>query len=151
MSIEQLGSIGEFIASIAVVISLLYLARQMRQNTSQLSRNEMNATHEQVSYWRHAIVENADLAEIWHKGVNDEALTPVEETRLHFTLQELAWTLIQWRDRAATGAIDPIRADEAIEGMHTVVTSSERFRKWWRENKRGLPREFMDGVDRRGT
>jgi len=36
MSIAELGSLGEFIASIAVVLSMAFLAFQMRQNTKAL-------------------------------------------------------------------------------------------------------------------
>jgi hypothetical protein len=33
MSLEDLGNIGEFVAAVAVVVSLIYLAVQIRQNT----------------------------------------------------------------------------------------------------------------------
>jgi hypothetical protein len=36
MSLEQLGNIGEFVAAIAVVVSIFYLAVQMRQNTASV-------------------------------------------------------------------------------------------------------------------
>jgi hypothetical protein len=36
MSLEQLGNIGEFVAAIAVVVSIFYLATQMRQNTASV-------------------------------------------------------------------------------------------------------------------
>ena len=36
MDIQDLGAIGELIGSIAVVVTLIYLAQQIRQNTRQL-------------------------------------------------------------------------------------------------------------------
>jgi hypothetical protein len=36
MSLEDLGNIGELIAAIGVIVSLVYLAVQMRQNTAAL-------------------------------------------------------------------------------------------------------------------
>lgn len=33
MSLEDLGNVGEFVAAVAVVVSLIYLAVQIRQNT----------------------------------------------------------------------------------------------------------------------
>jgi len=33
MSLEDLGNIGEFVAAVSVVVSLIYLAVQIRQNT----------------------------------------------------------------------------------------------------------------------
>jgi hypothetical protein len=34
MSLEDLGNIGEFVAAAAVIVSLIYLAMQIRQNTT---------------------------------------------------------------------------------------------------------------------
>jgi hypothetical protein len=39
MSLEDLGNIGEFVAAVAVVLSLIYLALQIRQNTMQITQN----------------------------------------------------------------------------------------------------------------
>ena len=39
MSLEDLGNIGEFVAAVAVVVSLVYLAIQIRQNTHQITEN----------------------------------------------------------------------------------------------------------------
>jgi hypothetical protein len=36
MSLEDLGNVGEFVAAVAVVVSLIYLAFQIRQNTRWL-------------------------------------------------------------------------------------------------------------------
>ena len=36
MSLEDLGNIGEFVAAVAVVVSLIYLAVQIRDNTRSL-------------------------------------------------------------------------------------------------------------------
>ncbi len=36
MTLEDLGNLGEIIGAIAVVISLVYLAVQIRQNTAQI-------------------------------------------------------------------------------------------------------------------
>ena len=39
ISIQDLGSIGEFVSSIAVLITLVYLAIQIRLNTRQLEHH----------------------------------------------------------------------------------------------------------------
>ncbi|MEE8301394.1 MAG: hypothetical protein V3S24_03055 [Candidatus Tectomicrobia bacterium] len=40
MTVMELGAIGEFVGSIAVIGTLIYLALQIRQNTSQQRREE---------------------------------------------------------------------------------------------------------------
>ena len=43
MTLEDLGNIGEFIAAIAVVVSLVYLAIQIRQNTNSVRTSTYQA------------------------------------------------------------------------------------------------------------
>lgn len=42
MSLSDLANVGEFISSIAVLGSLIFLSRQMRQMTEQMRQSEMN-------------------------------------------------------------------------------------------------------------
>ena len=37
MTLQDLGNLGEFISAVAVVVSLVYVAYQIRQNTRQLA------------------------------------------------------------------------------------------------------------------
>jgi hypothetical protein len=78
LSWQDLGDIGEMVSAIAVVISLVYLAFQIRQNTNQIEQNTKTAratafdssiSHAMVA--RQAIFENEDIARIWHKGSQD--------------------------------------------------------------------------------
>jgi hypothetical protein len=46
MTITQLGALGEFIGSIAVLLTLIYLAVQIRQNTRSLDENRSLAMAE---------------------------------------------------------------------------------------------------------
>ena len=47
-TVQDLGAIGEFVASIAVVISLIYVGTQLRQN-SKLAR--IQGTEERRGSW----------------------------------------------------------------------------------------------------
>jgi hypothetical protein len=49
MSLEDLGNIGEFVAAVAVIVSLIYLAVRIRQNTRVLC----SATHQAWAYHGH--------------------------------------------------------------------------------------------------
>ena len=43
LSLEDLGNIGEFVSAVAVVVSLLYLAMQIRQNTKSVQTSAYQA------------------------------------------------------------------------------------------------------------
>ncbi len=57
MDLTQLANLGEFIGGVAVLVTLIYLALQVRQNTRALepsARGGMGQLMEAVSRERHA-------------------------------------------------------------------------------------------------
>ena len=82
MTIQDLGSIGELVAAIATVMTLAYLALQIRQNTrSVLSATEL----ELMAAWNHLHVirsQDPQLNEILVRGlVGSEPLNEIEASR----------------------------------------------------------------------
>jgi uncharacterized membrane protein YebE (DUF533 family) len=72
MSLQDLGSLGEFIGSIAVLATLIYLAYQTRQTTKMLaqSKDAQTASMIQATYnlWHNLygrILESPDTARIF--------------------------------------------------------------------------------------
>ena len=68
---EAIGAIVEAIGVLGVIASLFYLAVQIRQNTLQARRSELDATLEQSTVVRMALAENQGLADIWIAGLDD--------------------------------------------------------------------------------
>ncbi len=92
MSIQELGSIGEFVSSLAVLITLLYLAVQIRQTRNATVASTMLNNRIQ---FQNIMIANRDslIATIIVKADKGEALTEEEEYRLsnHINLQ---WNLL---------------------------------------------------------
>ena len=90
MNWEAIGAIGEIIGALAVVVTLVILTIQMRQSTNamkesnRLARSAALDRHaESVGRWRASLVENAEVARIWHKAQNKQALDEFEILRLN--------------------------------------------------------------------
>ncbi len=89
MSIQNLGSIGEFIAALATLATLVYLAVQIRQNTKQVEEGTRAARASAVSSGlqlinsnRLAIYSDQDVASIWSRGLEDPtAPDPIDPKR----------------------------------------------------------------------
>ncbi|MBS1117761.1 MAG: hypothetical protein H6Q87_2145 [candidate division NC10 bacterium] len=62
MSLEQLSSLAQVFGSIGVIVSLIFVGLQIKQNTGALQRNEHNSTMEQWTVIRMAIAKNRDIA-----------------------------------------------------------------------------------------
>jgi hypothetical protein len=73
MSLADLGAIGEFISSIAVVITLIYLAIQIRENTESVKEtNSIIHTDRMIGHSR-AIASDPQLADIFRRGSADRS------------------------------------------------------------------------------
>ena len=75
MSIMELGALGEFLGSIGVIATLIYLATQIRQNTKQLHATTSNQEFENVAL-AYEPVYRPHLGPVWVKGQsNPDALS----------------------------------------------------------------------------
>ena len=63
MNIDQLGSIGEFIGGIAVVVSLIYVAIQLRRNTKETRSAALEANAYKFVDLNIAIATNPEIME----------------------------------------------------------------------------------------
>lgn len=77
MSIQDLGSLGEFVAAIATIATLIYLAMQIRQNTESVRMQAEISVSQQLADWAAEVVANPDVARIWDAAAEDpESLEP---------------------------------------------------------------------------
>ena len=92
VNLEDLGNVGDFLGGIGVVITLLYLAIQIRRNnqllkaeTAAAQTRSIEGTTEELGNWIGGIVENRDVAEVWFKGLTHfEELDDVDKQRFFY-------------------------------------------------------------------
>jgi hypothetical protein len=148
MNSTRLATWISVVANIGVMIGLLFVAYQINQNTTQLRRAEMNATHEQISAWRHAIMENQGLAEIWEIASRDpKELSAAQRVRLDLTLEEIFWANFQTWDRARVGAIEGSMGRTAVQSVVSLIGVSASARDWWERRRKWFDVEFQKAVD----
>ncbi len=149
MSLEQLSWLAQIVGSVGVIVSLLFVASQIRQNTRALERNEHNSTMSQWTVVRQAIAQNRDVAELMSTGLSGErALDAPDLLRLENMLQECAWAAFHIWDRTQRGVF-PKGTFEATGGlMLCELLRTARGGAWWRGAKhRGFYPAFVTDVD----
>jgi len=90
--LDALGNIGDFLGGIGVVITLIYLAFQIRQNTAQLrsdaEQRRLSSVDEMtrgLADWESDIVTSAEVANLWVRGIKgDERLRGEERLRFEY-------------------------------------------------------------------
>src|SRR5260370_13236564 len=118
MSFEQLSYLAQMVGSVGVIVCLIVVGLQIRQNTGALQRNEQNSTMAQWTVIRMAIAKNRDIAELMTGGLHGErALDAADQLRLEQMLQENAWAAFHIWDRTQRG-IFPKGTFELSCGAH---------------------------------
>ena len=149
MSFELLSNLAQIIASVAVVVSLIFVALQIKQNTGVLQRNEHNSTMAQWTVIRMAIAKNRDIAELMTAGLRGEsALDAADQLRLENMLSENLWASFHIWERTQRGVF-PKGTFELSTGWHLCeLLGTKRGEVWWHKAKQaGFLPAFVVDVD----
>ena len=107
LTLEQAYFIGELIAAFGVIVSLLYLGRQMKQNTEANQVNAAQVFVDMFNTFTASLGSSDDMADIWYRGTSDYQSLNVQET-IRFNALAHQWFRIiesayqQWK----RGAVD---------------------------------------------
>ena len=149
MSFEDLGNLGELVAAIATVVTLGYLALQLKQNTKALRSQTFQQSSMDMSLTANAISSNGELAEIVVKASeNLDDLSPQERIRFHF------WMVVALRRfeaiyvQSVYGSIDRLRIEGFERSILTLISSGGPA-EWWKTSKTAFSSDFVKYADKK--
>ena len=149
MTWDAIVAFSQLVAAVGVILSLIFVGLQIKQNTRALQRTEHNSTMEQWTVIRQAIAQNRDIAELMTAGLQgDRALDAADQLRLEQMLQENAWAAFHIWDRTQRG-IFPKGTFEATGGaLLDGLLRTAGGGSWWRKAKHiGFHPGFVTDVD----
>ena len=148
MTIVELGALGEFVAAIAVVITLIYLALQIRQNTRATRAASFHAITDSFNHVNISLAQTPDLARIWLAGATERSSLSDEE-KWQFDLICLSYfhvfETVHYQARVGAGEGGLVAAEE--RSLETLLATSG-VREWWEENPYAFGLEFRAYLDR---
>jgi hypothetical protein len=147
MTIEELGSIGELIAAITTVVTLAYLAIQIRRNTLATHSASFHAISDSMNHINVAVAQNADLSRIWLSGLVDRvALSEAERHQFDMLLLSYFHVFETMHYQASKGA-----GDEGLMGAEerslAALFNSKGVRDWWSDNPYAFGDEFRQYLE----
>lgn len=82
MNWDAIGATGEVLGAVAVLVTLIYLAAQIKQNTLALKSSAAQAVHENFANWYSSTQSDPKLLEISTKGMRDySSLSEIEKSQ----------------------------------------------------------------------
>ena len=148
MTLEDIYYIGQTVAVFAVVVSLLFVGVQIRQNTRATRAASHGGVSAALNEINRMFVENADVTRLWLAGLADRrALSNEERWRFDSLARAYMHVCETMFIQARLGAGDK-SVMMAEEGGIKAVFASPGVRGWWVENPYGFCAEFRAYVDR---
>jgi hypothetical protein len=151
MAIQDLGAIGEFIGGVAVVITLIYLAVQIRQNTnvhaSLIRQNFYDATQQMMLHG----VESSEFMELWTRAIStDDSLTPTEKTQIWRHMQAMFMGYQGFFEQYKSGSL-PDKDWALLRKILTTfwLADGKGWKEAWQIMSRGrfFNEDFLDEIE----
>jgi len=93
MNIEALGNLGEFLSSIGVIATLMFLIVEIRRNTAASKETTDQRAFERFSGLRKLLAANPQLAELLARMNTGKEFSAAERYHLNSYLMENAYCL----------------------------------------------------------
>lgn len=147
MNLSDWGAVADIVASIGVIITLVYLAIQIHQNTRQIKSQGLQAA---IAHFLRNFDETTKTgvdADIFRKGLNDfENLTAGDQGCFHSKMHSLlhgfnnVWNLYK-------AGLLPEYELIAMRGLFLSMLTSPGGQKWWQVFKHVPPPQLVDYID----
>ena len=147
MNWEAIGAVGELVGTIAVFVSLIYLATQIRNSKRSDQINAASQAAASVDEWLGQIVRDSELNSMFMRGQSDfDSLTPEEKNRFALLIvQLLRASEIVWQFYRS-GAIE---SDYWLSFESTLqrIVGSAGGRRCFERNRDFMGQAFIGLVD----
>lgn len=144
--LEALGNLGDFVGGIAVIVTLLYLAIQVRQNSQMLRANALAASSAANISFNHLLGSDPATARVYQLGLESFTSLSEEEQRQFVHLLRGLFTVYQHVfQQYEGGLVDEniwLHDREAARGIlglpHVAV--------WWERRKTAFTPTFVEAI-----
>jgi hypothetical protein len=145
---EAISAIGQLVGALAVVISLFYLAREVRSSAHATRHAAMRSTLDSFNRLSQLITEHSDLAELYYRGLDDfEALEGVDCARFGAIMHQVFRNMEDVYHQHLRGHLDP-HLWHGIEGFMRSFNANPGVQAWWRSHSHWFSgEEFAKFID----
>ena len=145
MNWEAIGAVGETVGALAVLVTLVYLAMQIRQNTKSVQAAAVDSANSQVSRIREVIFADADVANMYRRGTEDPASLSEDDTiRYRLLMHNILLSLSNSITQTSVSGLSEVMSQVELVLLHRLVGSAggrwfwDTYRDEFEESFRGL-------------
>ena len=136
----------DVVGTAAVVVSLVYVGLQVRQNTAAIHTSTSQEVYQQYQEQSLLLMESAELAEIILRASQAAELTPVDSVRYDGYLNVMLNLYEAVYTNALQGTLEPEMATAWLAWLPDLVCTA-RLPAFWADAKETYHRAFRSAVD----
>ena len=147
MNLNDLANLGQIVGAVGVMVTLVYVALQIRQNTNAVRAATAQTVHEHFASWYHLLASDESLSQVVIDGLKDYGSLS-EKDKARFVAMVMAFlsysqnAFLKWRQ----GMLEP----SLWLGWEQVImnlTGSPGGRAFWKERAYLFGEEFRRHVE----
>lgn len=143
---QLLGNFGEFVGSIGVLATLIYLAFQIRQNSASLRVSVEQSISNSFSDLYQEVA-SSDLAYIFVRASEGQPLTVEEGTKFGFLASSLFRKVEQAHLQYVTGNLSEESWAALDSSFSLQIQSSAGLQNYWEVRGKHFREEFRDHIE----
>jgi hypothetical protein len=148
MDWNAIAAIAEIVAAAGVIVSLLYLAAQVRHSTRAAKAATRQAIARDLQALSHDLITGSDIASILYRHIAGEPVESDERMRLHAR----AYRDFHFWDNAHYQYTEGMLSDEEWRGIREnlkqLMLYLEAYREYWSGEHSSFSKRFQVEVDR---
>lgn len=148
MTLQDLGAIGELVGGVAVIVSILYLAVQIRHGLRGYQSDITQQITNHFSNIQLEIAKDAGLAEAWQRAARGAPLDEAEAARVRHIVSSymIGFENMFYQYRQGMLYEEAWQARRSVIGRTLAIKEAKA---WWEQMGRSIhPPEFVEEVDR---
>jgi hypothetical protein len=149
MNWAAIGAIGEVLGAVAVVATLLYVARQLDEQSRALTTNVRDSVFQQLQEWNYQVMADPHLSHLFQRGTATDdwsGFTPEERSRLIHVLYSFFKTFENIYLHTAEGSAPPEVWDRNCQ-VFFAYAAQPGCRRYWRDRRAALDERFLGVLD----
>jgi len=147
LTLEQASYVGELISAVVVVISVLYLAVQIKQNTRSIRTQAVYELSSLFAEHQTRLAYDKDFVDVYLRGVQDfDGLSPQEQVRFSLEVAALLRIFAEMHFQRCEYTID----ENMWTGIASVIAdlmSYTGYQSVWKKRRHQYNKEFQQYVD----
>jgi hypothetical protein len=150
LTLNDLGNFGEFVGAIAVVVSLIYLAVQIRQNTRSVRAAVYQEVSREASDMLRTLITDERVGSAFVLGLGSPENLDSGQRYIFDSVMNLHVRNIQnafFQNRAAL--VQPELFESFVSYTTPIVLSSRGAKDWWQRNRQHFAPDFRAWLESR--